>query len=331
MHDIYNHDEEIQPEDNIQRHELNTIELETSYTSDNSNDEDSTEEQSDDSSDVEDRLNAFINSNNISFGAKEDMLPYDDAQTTNLIHRIHDPIGVYSLTHAPFQDVADTFVEKPFIDENLSSSDLQNACNVICECVNLRHLPLFITTEVDNAAFSGGLFNFTTIDDSLYLNPNYAQQCINHLGSTDIVLSDLAHEIGHALVTRYCGHNGTYLDEKMADFVSGYICCKLGLDVDAARQWFQWHYDPDGVGGYPCSEERWDIQAAGYYYGHLANADDLRNAIRDSEFVDIINNYNKENAEQLAEDVWSRNAYARTDDTSAFQGLLSSVTHIFTK
>lgn len=101
----------------------------------------------------------------------------------------------------------------------------------------------------------------------------------------------------------------------MADFISGYFNCKLGVGIDSARQWFIDHYDPIGRGGYPVSEESWDIEAAGYYYAHFASPESLKEALGDKEFIHIIENYNKETAESLAQEVWHSQSTTKHSDT----------------
>lgn len=255
-----------------------------------------------------------------SFSRREDMFPYDESLNSNLLHRALDPFGIYTMRHSESGFSTEDHMEKPDLPVNFTNAQLQDACNTICDSLHLGHIPVFVTSEVPNAAHCDGFFQFTTVDDSLYLNPDYAQTCINQTGSTDIVLSDMGHEIGHAIATKYCGHNGTYMDEKIADFISGFVNCKLGVDIDSARQWFQWHYDPDGNGGYPISEERWDIESAGYYYGHLANAEDLKNALGDPGFLNIIENYNSDTSLSLAQDAYNQDPYASQGTTDNVLG-----------
>lgn len=250
----------------------------------------------------------------IAFTGKEDMIAYDENINDSLFHRVSDPFGAYTIKHCDLASIDDC-IEKPYLPTDFSVNQLQDVCNTICDVLNIRHIPVFVTDSVPNAAFSGGLFNFTMIDDSLYLNPIYANECIERCGSTDIVISDMAHEIGHALATKYCGDKGTYLDEKMADFISGYVNCKLGVDIDSARQWFIDHYDPIGRGGYPVSKERWDIEAAGYYYAHFASPESLKEALSDKGFIHIIENYNKDTAESLAQEVWHSQSPTNRGDT----------------
>lgn len=250
----------------------------------------------------------------VSFTGREDMIAYDESINDSLFHRVSDPFGAYSIKHCDF-GMTNGSIEKPYLPADFSVNQLQDVCNTICDTLNIRHIPVFVTDSVPNAAYSGGLFNFTMIDDSLYLNPIYANECIEKCGSTDIVISDMAHEIGHALATKYCGDKGTYLDEKMADFISGYVNCKLGVDIDSARLWFIDHYDPVGRGGYPVSEERWDIEAAGYYYAHFASPESLKEALSDKEFLHIIENYNKDTAESLAQEVWHSQLTTNRGDT----------------
>lgn len=240
--------------------------------------------------------------------------PLDESQTTNLIHRVDDPLGIYTIKNTygyiglP-EEVSYCHLTLP---EDFTANDIQGICNSICDTLNWPHLPVNVTDSVPNAEYHPGLFTHATFDDSLYLNPKYAHDCINHIGSTDIVISDMAHEIGHSMATNICGNMGTYMNEKMADFISGFVCGKCGIDIDAARKWFEWHDDPVGKGGYPVSEERWDAQAAGYYFSHLANADDLQRALKDPNFLDIVKAYQHDRLELVNEMAWQQTPYTHT-------------------
>ena len=236
------------------------------------------------------------------------LAPYDDSVSTNLIHRVKDPFGIYTIKNtygfsgAPeieeFEDV--------HLDSQFDEHDLQKVCNTICDALHWKRLPVFMTDGVANAAYSPGLFTHRTFDDALYLNPSYAESCIQHIGRTDIVVSDMAHEIGHSVAFNICGDQGTFMNEKTADFVSGFVNGKLGVDIDAARQWFEWYYDSKGEGGYPVSEERWDAEAAGYYFSHLANGDDLQTALKDPNFLDIIEAYKTDRLELVNQMAWDQ-------------------------
>lgn len=265
----------------------------------------------------------------ITFGSREDMQPYDDTGSTNLIQRARDPFGAYSLRNFGY-DTVDDFLPKPELSEDFTGEELQQACDTICDVLDIRHIPVFVTKEVPNAAFSPGLFKSAMWDDQLFLNPDYASSCIENVGTTDIVLSDMAHEIGHAIVTKYCGINGTYLDEKMADFVSGFVNCKLGVDIDSARKWFMWQYDPVGEGGYPVSEERWDIESAGYYFAHFADAEALKSALQDEVFLNIVREYNSSNAEEIATEVWQEDPFGTQKGiSSALAKFVSQIKEYF--
>lgn len=222
---------------------------------------------------------------------------YDHSIDNNLIYQWENPLGRYmaETTHdynRPLLE-SENIVPQISLPENFTVTDVQNACNTICDTLNWRHLPIFVDSTVPNAEFHSWPFFFkrTSFDDSLYINPNYAHDCIEHIGSTDTVLSDIAHEVGHSVAFKQCGDINTFMNEKLADFVSGFVNGKLGLDIDTARQWFEWHYDNVGKDGYPVSEERWDAEAAGYYFSHIATSDELMSALKDGHFLDIIKNY----------------------------------------
>ena len=245
---------------------------------------------------------------NPSFQAKEDMLPYEQKENLDLDHGAKDPFGFYAVRFNNGELSADGFIEKPYLPENFTDEQLQDACNQMCDVLGIRHLPVYVTDTVANAQHATlvGPFRFTLVDDYLCFSPDYTRECIEHLGTTDIVLSDAAHEIGHALASKYCGKLSTYTNEKVADFISGFLNCKMGVDVDVARQWFQWQYDPDGVGNYPVSEERWDIESAGYYFGKLASAEDLKSALQDPNFLKLIKDYKNENVVPLSFEQWGK-------------------------
>ena len=98
-----------------------------------------------------------------------------------------------------------------------------------------------------------------------------------------------------------CGNQGTYMNEKLADFISGFASGKLGIDIDVARKWFEWYYDPYGEAGYPSSDERWDAEAAGYYYSFIANSNDLKQSLKDPYFLRLIEAYKNDRADVLNE------------------------------
>ena len=255
-----------------------------------------------------DSINEPISAFNPSFQAREDMLPYDEKSNFDADNIVKDPFGFYADRINGGETIVDDFIEKPYLPVDFTEEQLQDACNKMCDVLNFRHLPVFVTELVPNAQFATltGPFMFTSIDDSLSFNPNYTQACIEELGTTDIVLSDAAHEIGHAIATKYCGNLTTYTSEKIADFISGFLNCKMGVDIDVARQWFQWQYDPKGEGGYPVSEERWDIESAGYYFGKLATAEDLKNALQDPEFLQLIKDYSNDSMTSLSIEQWAK-------------------------
>lgn len=235
-----------------------------------------------------------------------DLLPhYDENSASNLVERLKEPFGVYAIKnicgYTGLPENED--FPKCTLPENFTENELQDVCNKMCDCMHWKHLPVSLSDYIPNAAYSPGFFTHSTFDDSLMLNPDYARSCIEHIGSTDIVLSDMAHEIGHSIATNICGNMGTYMDEKTADFISGFINGKMGVEIDSARRWFEWYYDPNGNGGYPVSEQRWDAEAAGYYFSHLANGEDLLKALKDDDFLKIIENYTRENAETIAKEM----------------------------
>ena len=252
--------------------------------------------------------------------------PYDNSIDNNIIYQWENPLGRYmvDMTHEynrPLLEV-ENIVPQINLPENFTVFDVQNACNTICDTLNWRHLPIFVNQNVSNAAFSTwpSIFKRTSFDDSLYINPNYAHDCIEHIGSTDIVLSDIAHEVGHSVAFKQCGDIGTFMNEKLADFVSGFVNGKLGIDIDTARQWFEWHYDGVGKDGYPVSEERWDAEAAGYYFSHIATSEELMTALKDSSFLEIIKNYHHDfHLHHLAEkspmEISEHSAGSTIDDT----------------
>lgn len=245
---------------------------------------------------------------NPSFGAREDMLPYNEKTNFNVEDCIKDPFGIYAIRLNGELVSPEDFVEKPHIPVEFTQEDLQEACNKMCDILNIKHLPVIITESVPNAALVGlpGPFRFTLADDYICFNPDYAKACIEQIGNTDIILSDLAHEIGHALASKYCGNLSITAGEKMADFISGYLNIKMGVDIEAARQWFLWQYDPVGEGNYPVSEDRWDIEGAGYYFGKYVDYIGLETALKDPDFVKLIVDYRTDNLANLTLDQWSK-------------------------
>ena len=239
----------------------------------------------------------------ISFTGLEDMRPVEEIfKDDNLLSLYEDPFGVYAIKHSASHGLlVDDFIPKPEFGDIITEADLQGFCNQAFDAMGLKHIPVTITTEVKNAAYYRGLLPRISYDDGLFINPNYARQCIEGVGSTDIVLSDLAHEIGHYASHMAGGPSNTYESEKIADFVSGFLNAKFDVDVDVARKWFQMFYDPNGEGGYPVSEERWDIEAAGYHFGRHATFEDLNAALKDKHFLEIIKDYNSKTSGQLAE------------------------------
>ena len=241
--------------------------------------------------------------------------PYDHSQTTNLIHRVTDPLGQYvasNTNHGFIGTPEPELVHHLTIPDNFTHSDIQCVCNAICDTVHWPHIPVNLTTSVPNAAFTPGLFTHRTFDDHLYLNPDYAHQSIAETGSTDIIIADMAHEIGHSMAFKLCGDLGTFLNEKLADTISGYVCGKMGVDIEVARRWFEQHYDSEGYGGYPVSDERWEAEMAGYYLSHITNADDLRSALQDQKFIDLIAAYHHD-TNQLAHSL----GYSSVSEASA--------------
>ena len=239
----------------------------------------------------------------ISFTGLEDMRPIEEIfRDDNLLSLYEDPFGIYAIKHSASHGLLiDDYIPKPEFGKEITEKELQNFCNQAFDAMGLKHIPVNITEMVDNAAYTPGLIPRLSFDDGLFINPNYANRCIEGVGSTDIVLSDLAHEIGHYASHMAGGPNNTYESEKIADFVSGFLNAKFNVDIDVARKWFQMFYDPNGNGGYPVSEERWDIEAAGYYFGRHATCDDLNAALRDKHFLSIIKDYTSEASGHLAE------------------------------
>lgn len=245
---------------------------------------------------------------NPSFGAKEDMLPYDEKENFNIEDGVKDPFGIYAIRKNGELVSPEDFVEKPHLPEDFTQEDLQQACNQMCDILNIRHIPVIVTDMVSNAALSGlkGHFRFTLIDDYICFNPDYATACIEQIGNTDIILSDLAHEIGHAFASKYCGKLSVTVGEKVADFISGYLNRKMGVEIEAARQWFLWQYDPVGEGNYPVSEDRWDIEGAGYYFGQYVDSAGLETALKDPDFIKLIAEYNTADLASLSLEQWSQ-------------------------
>lgn len=243
-----------------------------------------------------------------SFQAKEDMLPYEDKLNFDTSDGLKDPFALYASRLSGELTPPDDFIDKPYLPNDFTEEQLQDACNQMCDVLGIRHLPVFVTESVPNAQFSTltGPFRFTLVDDTISFNPEYAKACIEHLGGTDIVLSDAAHEIGHAMASIHCGKLSTYTNEKLADFISGFLNCKMGVDIDVARQWFQWQYDPLGESGYPISEERWDIESAGYFFGTLTDAEGLKTALKDPEFLKLIMDYKSESVIPLSVEQWTK-------------------------
>ena len=243
-----------------------------------------------------------------TFTAREDMIPYEDKVNFDISNGLGDPFALYAARTNGGITLPNDFIEKPYLPKDFTEAQLQDACNQMCDVLGIRHLPISITDTIPNAQHSTlvGPFRFTLIDDALSFNPDYARACIEHIGSSDIILSDVAHEIGHGMASIYCGKLSTYTNEKLADFISGFLNCKMGVDIDVARQWFQWEYDPMGQGGYPVSEERWDIESAGYFFGTLTDAEGLKKALQDPDFLKLIKEYNSDDLSALSSEQWEQ-------------------------
>ena len=255
-----------------------------------------------------DEFGIYHNTFHPSFGAKEDMLPYDEKVNFGIHDGIKDPFGIYAMRLNRTLDSPDDLIQKPHIPIDFTQKNLQQACDQMCDILNIRHLPVIVTKSVPNAAHTSlsGPFRFTLVDDYICFNPHYAEACIEQIGNTDIILSDLAHEIGHALASKYCGNLSVTAGEKVADFISGYLNYKMGVDIDAARQWFLWQYDPIGENDYPVSEERWDIEGGGYYFAHYIDSNGLKTALKDPDFLKLILSYRSEDVASLSLDQWSK-------------------------
>ncbi len=241
-------------------------------------------------------------SDGIAFQAREDMLPIDEIyDETNRNSLYDDPFGVYAIRNHPVSALhVDDYLEKPELGSVITASELQQVANQVFDAFNLKRIPVRYTRMVPNAAYTSGFFSRSTFDDAILFNPDYVDACVQELGSTDIVISDLAHEIGHYITQMTIGSQDTHLSEKLGDLVAGFVCRKFNLDIDVARKWFQWFYDPEGHHGYPRSEERWDIQAAGYHYGGHATFEDLENDFENQQFIDLVEQFSSETSKALA-------------------------------
>ncbi|MDR0505725.1 MAG: hypothetical protein LBH32_02750 [Dysgonamonadaceae bacterium] len=225
-----------------------------------------------------------------SFGSGH-LEPYDHSSTTNLLHRIQDPVGQYAIHNIGWSPHLGPFTEV-HLPEDYTVSDIKQACNSIGDVLHWKHLPVNVTDSVDNAAFNSGYFTRFTFDDKLYLNPDYARQAVQEVGSTDVILSNMGHEYGHSMLYKLCGDDiSRYYHEKGADFVSGFVNGKLHLDIDAVRKDFERNIFPEEASDfYPGATERWAAVQAGYYFSHMANADNLIDALKDRSFIQIIEN-----------------------------------------
>lgn len=263
----------------------------------------------------------------IAFGSKEEMLPYDEMYNHELGNPISNPFGIYASRFLDGQINVDDCISKPELPMDFTEGQLQEACNKICDVLHIRHLPVFMTSNVPNAQHMsiGGPFLFTLIDDFLSLNPDYAKQWIEKLGTTDIVLSDMAHEIGHAMADKYCGNLSRFMQEIVADFISGFINAKIGVDIDVARQWFMSEYDPVGIDDYPVSEKRWDIEAAGYYFGQLVGSEELKMALKDLDFLKLLRDYDGDSSQTLAQVEWDKLHSHTYNLTDSMESMLDSI------
>lgn len=263
----------------------------------------------------------------ISFGSRENMLSYDVYTIYDVERPLLNPFGVYAVSHSEGWYPPSDNLEKPYLPNDFTQEQLQEACNKICDAAGIRHLPVFITTDVSNAAFRSlpGPFLFTAFDDAICLNPIYARECIGAMGNTDAILVDLAHEIGHELNSLHCGSLSTYEDEKLADMFSSVIATKMGIDIDLLRQWNLWQYDPNGEGGYPPSEERWDISAAGKYYAQFSTIEDYTHALHDKHFLEIVQNYKTDPVSTLAQQELN---YQLSETNGIVEGLKSVLDNV---
>lgn len=240
-------------------------------------------------------------SNELSFKSRESMLPYEELSTIYpLEHPEHNPFGVYIMYHSNGAHPVETF-QKPdlpndFLDREPKEGTklLQNACDAMCDAAGIRHIKVFLTDNTmitKNAAHHPGGFLFTYIDDTLYLNRDYARDCIQYFGNTDSLLVDMAHEIGHAVNMVHCGRLDRKSDETLADMFSTILTSMMGIDIEVSREWNLKEYDGVGSDEYKPSEGRWDIEAAGKYWTELSTIKTYIDAIEDPHFRELVYNY----------------------------------------
>ena len=180
----------------------------------------------------------------------------------------------------------------------------------------------------NNAAHHMGVCPFTLIDDTLYLNRDYARDCLKEFGSTDILLWIMAHEIGHAEIALHCGFLDKKSNETLADMFSSILVSKMGIDIDVLRQWNLWNYDGDGSHDYKPSEGRWDIVSAGKYWSQLTTLDSFVNALEDKHFRELVYNYNADSVETVNTMAQNELDYQINEAGGSKEKLINAFDHI---
>ena len=242
----------------------------------------------------------------IAFKSRESMVPYEEYPYYK--HPELNPFGIYAMFH-PSEIHLESY-EKPYLPDDFldrphkeSQKLLQEACNAMCDAASIRHIKVILTSdpEIRNAAQNSGFLPFTLIDDTLFLNRDYARASIAHFGNTDSLLVDMAHEIGHSLVMLHCGMLKQKTNETLADILSTLITSMMGIDVDVARQYFLWSYDGKGNWAYKSSEGRWDASCVGRFWYEISTLDSFLIAMQDRHFRDIAYDYDTESREAVNE------------------------------
>ena len=242
----------------------------------------------------------------IAFKSRESMVPYEEYPYYK--HPELNPFGIYAMFHP--SEIHQQPCEKPYLPNDFldrphkeSQKLLQEACNAMCDAIGIRHIKVILTSdpEIKNAAQNSGFLPFTLIDDTLFLNKDYARASIDHFGNTDSLLVDMAHEIGHSLVMLHCGMLKQKINETLADILSTLITCMMGIDVDVARQYFLWSYDGKGNWAYKSSEGRWDASCVGRFWYETSTLEAFLDAMEDRHFRDIAYDYDTESREAVNE------------------------------